>query len=157
LDNQHRFSVPRRLFEQCDLNVPAGETVVFWGAIGEFGQVQLLPRESELSRIRDSLGDFSGTEAAWDAGADPDTRLRRRLQSFLNISCHARTKRGRVSLTFSADAIKQGHFKARSVVIVTTTDKIFEVWSKENWQPFTRVDDLRQLTDEARELVNPDR
>jgi hypothetical protein len=157
IDNQRRVYVSRALFEQCELNVPAGKTIIFWAAIGEFGQVQLLPRDSELSKIRDSVDDSSATETDWDAGGDFETRVRRHLQTFLEVKCRARTKNGKVEMTFYAAAIDQGHLVAPSMIVVVTTGKIFEVWTRENWQRFSRILDLRRFTEEARKLLRTDR
>jgi hypothetical protein len=157
MDSQFRFGVSKQLFTQCNLDVPLGANVFFWGAIGEFGQVQLLPRESELSKARDSL-DPSAGENEWDAGADPAVRLQRLLQTFLRIKCRTRTEDGKVEMKFYAEAVAQGHLDgARCEVVVTTTEKILEVWRKDNWRKFGRIPDLRRVNEEARDFLRRDR
>lgn len=154
MDSQRRVHPSRGLFQQCELDTPVGKTVAFWGAIGEFGQIQLLPGTSELSKMRDSLADSATVADAWDAGSDDYTGLRRQLQTFLRVRCHARSQEGKVEMTFYADAVDQGHLGTpRCAVVVTTTGKILEVWSTENWRRFSRIGDLRQFTEHARTVL----
>ena len=156
MDTQRRVHPSRRLFQQCDLDTPVGETVSFWGAIGEFGQIQLLPATSELSKIRDSLPDSVTAEDMWDAGNDDYTRVRRQLQTFLKVRVHARSREGKVEMVFYAEAVDQGHLAIpRCTVVVTTTGKILEVWSAEKWRRFSRIGDLRQFTEQARTVLVP--
>jgi len=140
------------MLQSCDLNVPVGETVSFWAAVGGSGQLQLLPLDSELSKLRDSFRDTSKAGPDWKAAGDAETQIHRQLQSFLRVSCHAKSQSGKVSITFHVEATKQGYLTAPSTVIVLTTGKVFEVWSKENWQRFSRIVDLRQLAEDADEL-----
>lgn len=155
IDDQRRCHPSRQMFQQCGLETPVGKTVFFWGAVGEFGQIQLLPSDSELSKIRDSLSDFIAAEHTWESGGDHRTRVLRQLHTLLKVKCLARTKEGKVETTFYADAADQGHLSAESVVVVTAVGNVLEVWSKENWQRFARISNLRRFGEEARSLLRP--
>ncbi len=141
------------MLQACDLKIPVGENASFWVALGSSGQLQLLPADNKLSKLRDEFDAPSQQLTNWDAAGDEETQIYRRLQSFLRATCHARTPAGMVSITFHADATKEGHLAVPSDVVVVTMGRIFEVWSSENWRCSSRISDLRQFTEEADELL----
>jgi hypothetical protein len=154
IDDQRRFHPSRELFEKCGLETRFGKTVFFWGVVRQFGQIQVLPSDSELSKMRDSLSESVMPDDSWETGNDDRTRIDRQLHTFLKVKCEARSKDGKVQTTFYAEAVDQGHLAADSFVVVTAVRKVFEVWSKENWQRFARIPNLRQLTAEARLVLS---
>jgi len=154
LDKQRRLYVPKRMLETCDLKVPVDENALFWVAIGDSGQLQFLPPDSKLSKLRDELEGDSQEPEGWDAAGDEETQVVRQLQSFLRATCHATTPAGVVSITFTAKAAKEGHLTVPSNVVVVTTGKIFEIWNAEDWRRSSRISDLRQFTEDAEKILS---
>src|SRR6266566_4420384 len=87
IDDQRRIDVDReRVSAALNLKIDAGETVRVWALSGSGNQLQLLPPESELSKLRSSLeGGSSKKDISWEASGDSDVATYRQLVGFFSV------------------------------------------------------------------------
>jgi hypothetical protein len=152
VDEQRRIEVSRDTFQSLDIKIRKGQTIHVWALIGGSGQLQLLPPNSKLSKQRDRFGERR-YPVDWDAAGDARTSTYRQLQSFMSVTCHARTQGTKVRITFPAEAVRVGLFRVPGTLVVATNGQIFEVWSNEKWEQSAKVSDLRGFTAAAEQAL----
>ena len=152
LDEQRRIYVSNRGLAACGFKFPKDESIRVWAFIAGSGQLQLLPTDNKLSKLRDELDPEALRSVDWDASGDDEVKLYQQLQSFLQVTCHPRKNRTKTSLTLPAEAIKIGLFAARSTVVVVTTGRIFQIWSTDRWQQSSRISDLRAFVEDVEQI-----
>src|SRR5437773_1017364 len=98
IDEQRRVELSGDVLRQIGVEIAKGDTRRVWGLIGASGQIQLLPPNSKLSKLRDMF-DESVLRAEWDASGDAQTTTYRQLQAFLGITLRARTRGTNIRVT----------------------------------------------------------
>lgn len=152
LDKQRRIAVRRDLFASIGVEIPKGGTTEVWALIGASGQLQLLPRDSRLSTLRDRFENQTVT-TEWDAAGDENVAIYLQLQSFLRVTCHARKSGVKIRVTLPSEAVKLGLLAAPGTVSVVTNGHILEIWNHEIWQQAGKISDLREFTEEVEQAL----
>src|SRR6266542_2321323 len=148
IDDQRRIDVDReRVSAALNLKIDAGETVRVWALSGADNQLQLLPLESDLSKLRSRLeGGSSKKDISWEAGGDSDVATYRQLVGFFSVACHARKTGNRLRLTLPSDVVDLAYFKPGEPLILFCVGELVELWPQERWRQVIANRDLRGLT-----------
>ena len=152
LDEQRRIDVGRELFAMIGGEITKGETIEVWALIGGAGQLQLLPRDSRLSVLRDQF-EKQTVDTDWDAAGDEKVAIYTKLQSFLRVTCRARKSGLKIRITLPSEAVKFGYVVDRGTVSVVTNGRILEIWNSGLWQQGGKVSDLRSFTQAAEKAL----
>jgi hypothetical protein len=155
IDDQRRIDVDREpVSAALNLKINAGETVRVWALSGSENQLQLLPPQSELSKLRSHLeGGAAKKDISWEAGGDLDVATYRQLVGFFNVACHARKSGNTVRLTLPSAVVDLGYFKPREPLILFCTGELVELWPQDRWRQIIANRDLRDLTRRARRAL----
>src|SRR5436305_7337127 len=91
IDNQRRIDVDRdTIFSALNLAIRPGQTTSIWGITGPQHQLQLLPVDSKLAKLRNRLDQGVPKPVAWTASRTADVVTYRQLAAFLKVGCRLR-------------------------------------------------------------------
>jgi hypothetical protein len=155
IDDQRRIDVDREpVSAALNLKINAGETVRIWALSGSENQLQLLPPESELSKLRSRLeGGPAEKDISWEAGGDLVVTTYRQLVGFFNVACHARKSGNTLRLTLPSEVVDLAYFKPGEPLILFCTGELVELWPRDRWRQIIANRDLRELTRRARRAL----
>ena len=155
IDDQRRIDVDREpVSAALNLKIDAGETVHVWALSGSDNQLQLLPPESELSKLRSRLEDGSAKkDIAWDASGDSEVATYRQLMGFFSVACHARRSGNTLRLTLPSDVVDLAYFKPGEPLMLFCGGELVELWPQDRWRQMIISRDLRGLTRRARRAL----
>jgi hypothetical protein len=155
IDDQRRIDVDREpVTAALSLRINTGETAYVWALPGSDDQLQLLPPESELSKLRSRLEDRSAKkDVSWDAGADVDIATYRQLVGFFRVACHARKSGKTLRLTLPSDAVDLRYFKPEEPLILFCAGELVELWPQDRWRQAIASRNLRDFTRRARRAL----
>gem|GEM_PF-7131700 len=150
MDGQRRIWVDSSVIESpLKLNVPVGKKIDLWAFVGNKKQLQILPPENELVKMRERYG--AGKEEwqlAWDAGSDQEADIMRKLGGFLEIGCRHESA-GKFRLTLPALAIDLKLAKVESPIVIFVSGSLFELWQPEAWTEKIVIPNVREFTNEV--------
>src|SRR6266446_340338 len=154
IDNQRRVDVDREAISTAlNLKVRPGEKTDVWAVLSSQNQLQLIPAESELSKLRNRLDQESTEKVRWDAGGHADVATYRQLEGFFRVSCRLRKSGNTLRLTLPSDAIDLGYFKPSEPLILFCVGELVELWPRDRWREVSSVQDFRELTRHARRAL----
>lgn len=154
LDEQRRLLIGAAALKAIRVELAPGTSTHLWAVAGKSGQLQVLPPDCELAGLRDKYQE-PGTETApvWEASGDAGVGLQRTLAGFFRITCRQRTRGNKVRLTLPADVIDLGLLKTGEPVAACSLGEILEIWRRDRWEERITVTDMRELTQNVRELI----
>jgi hypothetical protein len=153
IDNQRRIDVDReRVFPALGLVIRPGETTNVWAVPGPQHQLQLLPKDSKLSKLRDQLTERRRKNVPWDASRKDDVLTDRQLAAFLRVSCRLRKSGKTLRLSLPSDAVDLGYFRVREPLVVFCIGSVVELWPRERWREANSVQDFNDLIRRAERL-----
>jgi hypothetical protein len=130
------------------------QTIRFWGFVGTEGQIQLLPPDSELARLRDKFENAAGEEIRWQDATDERFEIYRRMAGFLRVRCHRRQRSNNLQISFPADAVHLEVIEIRKRLVVVAKGEVLEFWRIDRWKNATSIADLSAFTDQVRRMLD---
>jgi len=130
------------------------QTIWFWGVVGNDGQIQLLPPDSELARLRDKFENVAAEEVRWQDATDGRFETLRQLAAFLRVRCHRRERSKNVQISFPADAVHLEVMETKKRLVVVAKGAVLEFWRVDRWKKATTIINLSAFTDEVRRVLD---
>jgi hypothetical protein len=130
------------------------QTIRFWGIVGTEGQIQLLPPDCEVARLRDKFENVAGEEIRWQHSTDERFETYRRLAGFLRVRCHRRERGKNVQISFPPEAVHLEVIETRKRLVVVAKGEVLEFWRVDRWKKATTITNLSAFTDEVRRLLD---
>lgn len=155
LDEQRRVEVPHVVLQGLVAEFSPGESQEIWGLVGSHGQLQLLPANSELARIRELYKKAPG-RLSYDTAGSSAAMTQRSLNAFIPITCRARTRGSRFRLTLPSPLFDLELFRVEDKIVVFSQDELVEIWNHRSWNELTRTSDIKGLLRAASRLVDND-
>jgi hypothetical protein len=137
-----------------EIEFQPGLTIHLWGISRSIGQIQLLPPNSDLAKLRESFERPSSRETiSWEDGDTDDVLIRQRLAAFFKVSCRARTRGRSFRLTLPSDVVAQDLFRIQEHLVVSVVGSVVQLWRRDRWVEVTAISDVRQFVDAAADLL----
>jgi hypothetical protein len=153
-----RVVVERDLVELAlGLRLPAGKTIELWGLTGANRQIQLLPPESELAKLRDSYEQLvAEKDVAWDKSGDDKTAIHRRLAGFFRIKCRARRQGKNLRLTLPPDVVDLDLLRTQEALVLLVVGEVVELWRQDRSTEMAASENLSEFTRQVRDILEND-
>jgi hypothetical protein len=154
IDNQRRIDVDcEAIATALNLKISPGETVYVWAVPSSQKQLQLLPAESELSKLRNRLQRESTRHVAWDAGGHADVATYRQMEGFFKVPCRLRKSGKTLRITLPSDVMDLGYFRLEDPFVLYCVGELVELWPCDRWREASSVQDLSDLVRRARRAL----
>jgi DNA-binding transcriptional regulator/RsmH inhibitor MraZ len=153
-----RVVVKRDLVQAAlGLKLRAGKTIDLWALVGANRQIQLLPPESDLARLRDSYKQL-GTEKVmtWDASDHDKTATHRRLAGLFQITCRARRQSRNLRITLPPELVDLDLLRTKEALVLVVVGNVVELWRRDRWTEMAAIANLSEFTQDVREVMEND-
>lgn len=155
IDNQRRIDVDRdAIFPALNLAIRPGQTTHIWGVAGPQHQVQLLPVDSKLAKLRDRANERITRIIGWDSSRSADVVTYRQMAAFLRITCRLRKSGKTARLTLPFEAVDLGYFKIGEPLVVFCIGNVVELWPSDSWRSANLIQDFKDLIRRAQRALS---
>jgi len=155
IDNQRRIDVDREaIFSALNLAIRPGQAIHIWGVAGPQQQVQLLPVDSELAKLRDRANDRTNQTIAWDSSRSADVVTYRQMAASLKITCRLRKSGKTARLTLPFEAVDLGYFKVGEPLVLFFVGNVVELWPRDRWRDANLIQDFKDLVRRTRRALS---
>ena len=154
IDNQRRIDVDYETISAAlNLKVRPSERVHVWAVPSSQKQLQLLPAESELSKLRNRLDLKPSRNVDWYAGGQADMVTYRQMSAFLRVACRLRTSGKTLRMTLPSDAVDLGYLRLEEPIVLFCVGELVEIWPRDIWREANSVRDFKDLMRRARRAL----
>ena len=154
IDNQRRIDVDYETISAAlNLKIRPGETIYVWAIPSSQKQLQLLPVESELSKLRNRLDLGSTRNVHSNAGGQADVATYRQMNAFLRVACRLRRSGKTLRMTLPSDAVDLGYLRLEEPIVLFFVGELVEIWPRDIWQEANSVRDFEDLVRRARRAL----